>query len=264
MSIGAMDVDEFFKTLSGVMDDRFDKFRLAVDRQIGVVNDTAIKAVEIATGTDAVVKQFVRQQLEIKYDSRNLMERSKTYVAGPFQLGLTQEQQRVPLQRAKVAAAAVTAVLGNVIKSEPVVHWELFDVLVYPIRKGASAGKSNVVFSVQKAEDAELIRRNRAVLQSQKGISFRTWLTDQELSNKKKVWEHPAFKAAVEQVREKPRGTRGYTMGWELDRAFTVVAGVRTYWSADSIQQASAQAAAGAAAAAAAGAGPSGGAAMEQ
>jgi hypothetical protein len=267
-----MPSEAFWQKLGNVVDTTIDtklnNFRAVVDQQIGAVNDTAIRAVELASGADAVAKQVKQQQEQTNYSPYNLMQRGKVWTAGPFLLGLTQEQQRDPLQRAQAANTAVTAALGSVIKSEPAVHWELFDVMVYEIRKGVNAGKSNVVFAVLKAEDAELIRRHRAALQSQKGLSFRTWLTDEELSNKKKVWEHPAFTAAVQQVRSKPRGTRGYTMGWELDRAFTVVAGARTYWSADSIQQASAQVAAGAgagvAAAAAGGAGPSKAAAMEQ
>lgn len=246
-----------------------------VTAQIASVDAKAGQALERANAAAAQITQLQQQADEAKYDRDNLMQRNKRQVLGPFRLEITAEQLRDPLQRAKVGTAAVTDALSRVVKREPAEHWELFDVRLIELKQGQHRGKYNVVFSVQKAEDAEIIRRHGAQLWSSKQLSLRVWLTDAEVANRKKVYEHQAYKEAVQLVRSKPRGTRGYTMGWDLDRAFTVIASQRTYWSAASIQQAAAPAAAGGAAAPAAaaaaaaggadgaGAGTSGATAME-
>lgn len=243
---------------------QLDEFRTEIKSDIQAVQSQCTGAVLLATSATAAVSQLRSEVEEHKYDPYQVLLRSKVMVAGAVKLDLTPQQRSSWRQRAAAAEQALQEALKNcraLVEIKGDTEWELLDVDAWEIRRGRNAGKYNVVFSVLKLDDAAILLGNRSALFTEKQLSLRVWLSNAEMRNKKTVWECKAFQAAVQQVREKPRGTRGYTMGWDLDRAFTVIAGKRQYWTAASVQQQE-EATAGAAAPAG-GAGTSGAAAME-
>lgn len=114
--------------------------------------------------------------------------------------------------------------------------------------KGQHKGKHIIAFTVMKVEEARMIKDNKQQLR-QEGYPVREWCTDEDLAIRRVIRGNAEFQKAAEEVKKHPN-TRGYTMRFEMDRGFTVVARVRTYWTIESIKQQAAQAAAAAAAAA--------------
>ena len=119
--------------------------------------------------------------------------------------------------------------------------------------KGKDRGLHRVVFTLPKVDDARLILAKRDKLkqkqlggQAEKKVSVWVDLTEQERANKKLIESNKAFQDAkkrISDVREaqraadaRPNGTQGlFSMGWDLDRAYTIEAGVKREWHADSL-----------------------------
>jgi hypothetical protein len=59
----------------------------------------------------------------------------------------------------------------------------------------------------------------------------------QEIANKRRIREHKGFKAAEERISQARRQGRkqGNSMGWDLDRGFTIENGVKRVWLADAL-----------------------------
>lgn len=222
--------------------------------QIAAGNATALQAVAVATAAEAVAKGVQKQLYAEKYARRNVMEREKTISISPLKIVFGERQDR-----SEAACKAVLGVLGKY-TGEPQEYWQelLSDFVIIP-QKGKQQGKYTVTFKVQKWEDARLIMKSSKKEQFQQGqqkLYTRVWLEQHEADNKKRILQHPAFREASDIIFSKPQNMPGkvYKMGWDLDRAYTIIDGVKTYWYADDLQQPAAQ-----------GEGPSGGVApMEQ
>jgi hypothetical protein len=242
---------ESLEQIKALFDSQFDvkfdaKYGPLVE-QITAVNQTAVQSLTVATAAEAIAQGVQQQLYSEKYADPNMRQRNKRISISPLDLEVDRQQQgRQALTLA--ARKAVERVLGSSIKSEPQDYWDLFDIEVIPCKKGSKQqGRFVVIFSVQKSEDAKLIMLNRKELkQGGRELVTRVWLTKQEESNKKKVMAHPGWKEARDIIMAKPLLTPGYYLGWDLDRGFTVIAGQRTVWHADALQQPAGQGGAGA------------------
>jgi hypothetical protein len=108
--------------------------------------------------------------------------------------------------------------------------------------RGKDRGLHRAVFTMPQVDVAQLILTNREKLkQKQRGgqaeVEVRVWvdLTEQERANKQLIQNHTAYKEAKKRiVDEREKGNIAqFALGWGLDRAYTVEAGVRTEWHAD-------------------------------
>jgi len=202
--------------------------------QVALANATALQAVTVATAAEATAKGVQKLMFNAKYASSNLIERKKRMAISPLEIG---SQQQGLIEAARSVLVGVLA-SGT---GEPQPHWEPHDIEVIPM-KGKQQGKYIVLFKVQTKEDADLIMRKKQQLKQRHTELFvRVWLDKEEADNKQKVMSHLAFKEAQAIVLGKPKHTAGYKMGWDLDRAFTIINGQKTYWHADDLQQSAAQ-----------------------
>lgn len=83
---------------------------------------------------------------------------------------------------------------------------------------------------------------NKQQLKQKRGqqeVSVSVWvnLTKQEIANKRRIREHKDFKAAEARISQARRQGRrqGNSMGWDLDRGFTIENGVKRVWLADAL-----------------------------
>lgn len=195
----------------------------------------------MATAAEATAKGVQKQLYDAKYARNNVLERNKRMVISPMTLDQQLLEQKGPREAARTA---LVGVLGRA-TGEPQQHWEPIDIQVIPM-KGKQQGKHMVIFKMLDDADVQLIMSKKGKLkQGNAELFIRVWLDQEEAANKKIVMAHPAFKEAKDIVFSKPKHTEGYRMGWDLDRAYTIINGQKTYWHADDLKRAAQAGAAG-------------------